>query len=351
MQPWRRFLVTFIATFAGVLAVLGGLIAAMNPYGNLPRLLPFEHAIMGTNQRYHYPAIVRSGAYDSAVFGTSSSRLLKPDRLEDAFGGRFANLGLDDGRAWEQTQLARLFLAHTTSPRTLLFAVDWVWCDAKADSERVTKRGWPHWIYDANPWNDWLYALNGRSVELAANQLLHRAGIVNVRIPMNGYEVFVLPEARYDLAKARGNIWQGRRPQDSGLPAPVVQHVSATERAAWRFPALGWLDETLAAASSGTRRIVAFMPGHIVTQPAPGSVEAQRLAACKAQVADIAKARRAHYVDFWINSPITRNDENYWDPLHYRVGIADRIVRGIAAAALEPPTASADYTTTAPTKP
>jgi hypothetical protein len=38
-------------------------------------------------------------------------------------------------------------------------------------------------------------------------------------------------------------------------------------------------------------------------------------------------------VDFMIPSPITDDDDNYWDPRHYRVGIADRIARDLTAAA------------------
>jgi hypothetical protein len=37
-------------------------------------------------------------------------------------------------------------------------------------------------------------------------------------------------------------------------------------------------------------------------------------------------------VDFMLPSPITEADDNYWDALHYRVAIADRIVRDLGAA-------------------
>ena len=46
-------------------------------------------------------------------------------------------------------------------------------------------------------------------------------------------------------------------------------------------------------------------------------------------------------VDFMLPSPITDDDDNYWDALHYRVGIADRIVHDLAAA--DRGEASADY--------
>ena len=37
-------------------------------------------------------------------------------------------------------------------------------------------------------------------------------------------------------------------------------------------------------------------------------------------------------VDFMIASPITRTDDNFWDPHHYRIGIADRIIADLARA-------------------
>jgi hypothetical protein len=37
-------------------------------------------------------------------------------------------------------------------------------------------------------------------------------------------------------------------------------------------------------------------------------------------------------VDFMRPSPITTVDDNYWDPLHYRIGVADRIARDLVAA-------------------
>jgi hypothetical protein len=34
-----------------------------------------------------------------------------------------------------------------------------------------------------------------------------------------------------------------------------------------------------------------------------------------------------------IPSPITLDDDNYWDPRHYRIAIAERLARDLAAAA------------------
>jgi hypothetical protein len=329
-MSWAGFLKRFVLALGLTLGLALGLIVVMNPSGNLPVRALGAHVIMDTNDRYQFPAIVRTGAFDSGVFGTSSSKLLDPAWLERAFGGRFANLAFNDGRAWEEYQLTLLFLRTVPRPGTLLFGIDWVWCAADADVSRITRRGFPHWIYDENAWNDWPYILNWRGVETAARQLANRAGLLPARFPANGFDIFVPPESAYDAAKARQYVWRGRAsPIVPQTPAYVV---TDQDRARWQYPALAWLDELAAKAPAGTRIIFAFMPAHVAGQLQPGSEEAAREGECKARMAAIASRHGAHFVDFKIASPITTEDANYWDTLHYRLPIAQRIVEGIARA-------------------
>lgn len=334
MGRWAFFLKITIGTFVVLAAGLFIFVAVMNPYGNLPQLVLRDHVIQDGNQRYQYPALIRSRRFDSAVFGTSTSRLLKPSRLAQAFGGSFANFSMDDGRAWEQTQLAQLFLKHTPAPKTIVFALDRVWCAGNADTHRTTYRGWPSWIFDENSWNDWLYIFNSKSVEIALKQVAYYLGLRQPRLPNNGYKVFLPPEEKYDLQRARELIWKGRKPQ---IPE-WKPHYQPTmeERADWRFPALAWLSSTLALVPSNTQIIVAFMPSHVAHNALPGSLGAARVWECKSQVFAITTKHGARFIDFWIRSPITVLDENYWDPLHYRVGIADRLVDEMKAAVDRP---------------
>ena len=329
-MSWAGFLKRFVLALGLTLGLGLGLIVLMNPFGNLPIRALGAHVIMDTNDRYQFPAIVRTGNFDSGVFGTSSSKLLDPAWLERAFGGRFANLAFNDGRAWEEYQLALLFLRTVPRPGTLLFGIDWVWCAADADVSRITRRGFPPWIYDEDPWNDWRYILNWRSVETAARQLANRAGLLPARFPANGFDVFVPPESAYDAAKARQYVWRSRA--SPIVPLNPAYVVTDQDRARWQYPALAWLDELAAKAPAGTRIIFAFMPAHVAGQLQPGSEEAAREAECKARMADIATRHGAHFVDFKIASPITTEDANYWDTLHYRLPIAQRIVEGIARA-------------------
>jgi hypothetical protein len=327
---WGQFLKIALGGLAGLLAVVFGFIVLMNPYGHLPWQVFGKHVIMDINQRYQYPAIVRSGDFDSAVFGTSTSRLLDPDRLDARLGGRFANLAMNAGQAWEQYQLARLFLQHQPKPKTVIVGLDWNWCEENADVNRITPRGFPEWLYDDSAWNDWLLLLNPRTLELAGRVAGYRLGLRSPRIPFNGFEVFVPPESAYDPVKVEKLLWAGA-PKEIKPQVPAYT-ATAEDLRAWRFPALTWLEEVLAATPADARRILAFMPVHVNRQPVPGSQGAARERLCKTRVADIGARHQAVVVDFGIASSITTRDDNYWDTMHYRLPIAYRIVDGIARA-------------------
>ena len=322
---WRRFTFVFFSVAASLALALYALVLILDPYG-LHAGRGSQTPIMDLNQRFMYPQIVRSGRYDSAVFGTSTIRLLNPERLSGAFPGRFANLGLNAGTPWEQMQLADLFLRYVPEPKTLILGIDATWCDDDADQKKLTFRTFPPWLYDQDRTNDYPELLNLKSLEIAGRVLLNRLGFMPERIRADGYEVFVPPEAQYDLARARLHIW-------GGVPSPLALDEIAPRQstlpgmaAGFKFPALQWLDEFLARVPSSTGVTLATMPIHVVRQPVAGTETALRDAACKVALADIGRRYGAAVVDFRIPSPVTRDDANYWDPLHYRVGIADRIV-------------------------
>jgi hypothetical protein len=300
----------------------------MNPYGNLWPTLFREHTIMDINQRFQYPGLVRSGRFDSIVIGTSDARLLPPDRLEQAFGGSFANLAMNAGTAWEQYRLADLFMREVKQPRLLLLALDHVWCKEGAAEGDKTMRGFPDWMYDDNPFNDAPYMINAKSVEISFRRLGHVLNLRPARF-VAGYEVFTPPEDEYDFQKAKRKIWRNI-PSQKVTPVDPPYVAPPDERARWQFPALAWLDEIVTRFPGKT--IISFMPVHIRAQPVPGSSQAAKEDECKARVIGIARRHRVPVIDFRIPSEITSTDSNYWDSLHYRLPIAERIVGGLERA-------------------
>ncbi len=332
MPSWSRYTKVLAGTVAAAVTVLYAFVAIVDPYGNVPFSPPMARPIIDINQRYMFPAVARSGHFDSAIFGTSTSALLDPETLDAALGGHFANLAMYSATAWEQTQLARLFIRRNTV-RTFIVGLDTVWCEQDADVRRLTVRPFPPWMYDDDKWNDLAYLLNGKTVEIAGRMVEYHLGLRAPRIRDDGYEIFTLPDSQYDLARARRNIYGnalGKRVATSQPAMPV-----AAAQGSWRFPALPWLDGLLASLPADATRILVFMPVHVEAQPPPASEAGVIEADCKRQIAAIALQRNAHLVDFRITSPITTKDANYWDRLHFRLPIAARVVTEIAAAVRE----------------
>ena len=321
-DPWPRF----ARDLVGAAALLGlgvvAFVAALDPYGlrAAPGLPPGP--IVDANQRLSYPQIARGGPFDSAVFGTSTARLLDPQHLDAALGGRFANLSVNAATPDEQLRLAALFLDRRPL-RAALFALDATWCAAYPPAR--TANAFPDWLYEPGTpglaSGAVLRQANLRGVSAAVQAGTVRLGLARPRIRPDGYAVFTPPESAYDPARAGAYIHEG-----AADPAGPAEPVAAP------MPALDRLDATLRAMPRDAIKIIAFMPVHAAAQAPPGTPAALREAACKARVARIGSGRGAVVVDFRLASSLTTRDANYWDALHYRVPVAAQVVAGLAAA-------------------
>lgn len=342
-RTWARWTRWFLLAVLACVFAAWAFVATLDPFGM--RVSPGHAArpLMDINQRFMYPQLVRSGRFDSVVLGTSTMRLLDPAALSRDLSVRFVNLAMNAATPWEQSEMARLVVRSIASPAIVMWGVDSTWCeaDATAPERRLTPRPFPEWLYDGVGWTDWGKLVNLTALEIAARLLGNRLGLMPERIRGDGYEVFTPPEQSYDLARARSHIYAstGGRPVDSS-PLATPATVGEAERAGWRFPALAWLEQALASFPPSTRRVIVLPPVHLYAQPREGSAGWQRREACKSEIVALARRQGALVIDYAHASPITGVDENYWDPLHFRLGVAGRIeaelagiLRGSAPAA------------------
>jgi hypothetical protein len=322
---WRRFAKTLLATFAGGLAICYAFILVVDPYQVVPFSPPMPRPNIDTSQRHFYPAIIRHGNFDSYIVGNSTIRLFDPDIFDAHLGGRFANLGMNAATAWEQMQMAGLFLRVRGAPKTMIVGLDQAWCDQRADQpDRIlTIRSFPDWMFDDNPWNDFLYLLNGKTLETATRVVMTDLGYGRIRLGTNGFSVYTPPDDSYDLAAAQHRIWGDREHKVVPVVPPVV--LSAAERTALQFPAHPWLDSQLAANGPATRTIFVWVPQSIAVLPAPGSRDAAVEEACKLRIDAIARRYGVTVVDWRIASKLAADDSTFWDPYHHRLPIAQRI--------------------------
>ena len=314
-KDWARFSRVFALTFGSVLAFIIAFITLFDPYHNIPFSPPITRHFMDNNERFLFPSLARDEAFDSAIIGTSSARLLSSDILDPGLRTRFANLTLSAGRPYEQAALAKLFLDHHEAPSTILWGIDQIWCYADGTKPQAPERQFPNWMHDNNPYNDLLYLLNGKSLEIASRQLRYYFGLDILRYQQNGYDYFLPPQSEYDITKARMNIYNSESPKKF---TPTKWDGKTR-----RYDSLALFQEIVERMPDETRLVIVYPPHHAYFY----NRNIQRLESCKSAFSTL--AQRAHkntrIIDFMIDSPLTRSDETYWDPLHYNAAAADRL--------------------------
>lgn len=339
MDRWRSFLKTLVITATALIAATYVAVAIIDPYDALGFSPSLARAPVADSQRYAFPALARSADFDSLVIGTSTMRHLPTAELNAALGGRFANLALDDGTAYEQLRLIELFARHHDAPRLLLIGLDVVWCEPAQPSTR-TRRDFPEWLYDEVRWNDLRSLTSPTAIIDAWRQLRWLLGMGKLKRGLDGYAELSPPSA-WNLARAQERIYGAEGPRE---PAPVgpAELPSAAEQARWTFPDLQQLMRALAALPQA-RKVLIFVPYHYFNLPVPGSRSMATWQACKDKVVSLAAdLPNVDVLDFMIPSPITRDDANYWDVLHYRVETGIRLI-GLIAEALRTGQERAEY--------
>ena len=312
------------------------LIFIIDPFDTLPFSPPLERVPIASNARFSFPALARKEKFDSAVFGTSTGRLLRPELLNELFGGRFANLSMNSATAYEQFRLAEVFARRHPGAKTVIVGIDLVWCEAGGAVEKFTPRPFPEWMYDENPYNDFLHHFDLYAIEQAGRQAGTMLGLRRVKYGLDGYTSFLPDPSAYDLQKVQASLAVARNNGVQEEKTPADFDPSKLD-----FPALPMLQGMLSGFPASTRKLLFIAPYHFARQSAPGSQSGAEWAECKKRIGAIAAGTpNTVGVDFMIESPFTTTDTNYWDPVHYSVAAADILMRELKQADLGRPSAN-----------
>ena len=324
---WKRFCKTIAlaAIFSGLFVY--GFVVFVDPWDILPLSPKFDRAPVSTSARYSFPALARKQRFDSLILGTSTSRLLRPENLDAAFSTSFVNLAMNSATAYEQMKLLDLFVRYHSDIKILILGVDRVWCGVGQSYEKQTTREIPEWMYSENLYPAYKNMLTLYAIEESWKQFKIITGITNKsRHGRNGYANFLPDDSVYDLEKIRNKL------ERQTIISPK-QSISV-DRKNLNFPTHALLEHGLANLPLQTIRILFFVPYHFGILPALGGYAEEILEECKERITRIAdRSPGTTVVDFMIASPLTIEDAHYWDPLHYRVFIADRLMADLVEAA------------------
>lgn len=326
-KPWRGFFRALVGVAVAGGALVYAFVVLVDPFGALPLSLPITRWPVDGNARYAFPALARNPAFDSAVFGTSTSRLLRPATLDPLFGARFANLAMNAATAYEQAALMTVFTRNHPRARAVLVGLDVEWCPTGDDLRRFTERAFPAWMYGENRWAGYAHMFDLYAVQKAGQAFAEFAGLKRRVYGGDGYTSFTPPDETYDAVRAAAHL------REWGTFVPAGPRDGPASE--WRFPALELLRQRLDAMAPATRKVLFFVPYSRAVLPKAGEDRVQAAwDECKRRVAALAsEVPNATAIDFMVPSEITGEDTNYWDGLHYRQPIAERVARDLARAA------------------
>ncbi len=341
MSAWSRYLKALFATLAVVSTVVYGFVVLVDPYDSLWFSPDLVREPVSTNQRYSYPALARSDRFDSAIVGTSTTRLLRPEQLDRLFEASFANLSMNSATAYEQSEIHRLFLHHHPQPRVMIYGIDTIWCTVEDSFQPFTFRPFPPWLYDEDPWNDLLYLFNFKAIEEAGQQFGFLTGLRAGRYGADGYTDFLPPQSEYDLARVQTALYGAGGPPEPGTPLPGGPEPTAETRAGWTYATHALLESMLAGVPAETTKILLFVPYHVTQIDWIPADQRAQYDECKRRLTAMAtELPGTHVLDFMFASSITRDDARYWDSLHYNTETASEIgaaiARGVAQRHGEP---------------
>lgn len=336
---WSRFLRRLLGTAVGLCVAVYTFIVLVDPWGVLPLSIPAERPPISTNARYAFPGLARSPRFDSAIIGSSTTRVFVPDVLNAALGTRFVNLSMNAASPYEQTRILEVFLRNHPRAAVVIHGIDLVWC-SPGEPPRYSPRPFPESFYEASPWPAYREMLSVYALNEAVAQFAVLTGIRRPRYGRDGYTRYLPQESQYDPARALAQL----RPITWDTPGRAAPPASPI-----RFQGVEFIQSSLQAMGPDTRAVLAFMPLHLGTQPDPSTPGGTILADCKRQMADAVRARRnTILLDFMRPSPITREATHYWDEKHFRDAIRDRITTILIEAARGMPGPSPDFEVLSP---
>ncbi|HET7880686.1 MAG TPA: hypothetical protein VFL55_07345 [Acetobacteraceae bacterium] len=308
---WRRWLITFVATFGGGFALLYALVVLIDPYdtGRFPGL-----PIIGTGDRTSKTAAASHGRdkrFNATVIGNSTGQLIDPYRLNRDTGLRFTQLAIAGTGPREQLTIMRWVIAHHPAYQAFVIVTDPTWCTS--DPNPPLFYPFPFWLYGSNL----DYLANVFSAK-ALDRAVYRIGIaLGLAQPAD-------PVGYFDYTTAVQVVFTPE-------PAGASQRADTTQA-----PPLPWVERLgafLTTLPTDIRVVLAMPPVYYTMLPEKGTEEAVRIDACKAALARVASSRpNSSFIDFRVDNELVHDASDFLDPTHYRHNLAKHMEASIAEA-------------------
>lgn len=316
-QPWRKWLVAFLGTTVALGIAVYAAVVLIDPFAT-GRFTPIKSIELASNNaRLLKAGLVRDPRFDGAIFGSSTGYPLDPKRIGDASGWRVAQFAIPASLPPSQLRVARAYQRfHRDQASLQIYVLDHFWC-RPGDPASGGWGAFPDWVYESSD-SEYL------------SRILFPEGIKTAAQRVGMWLGFAKPVAREDgflfkdmVPIPRAQLLTRARPRTDDAPGAG-------------FPALELLAQHVAALPANVRVAFVFAPPHLSMIPVADSPADARLQACKTRARQIAAARGSSaWLDLMTENEISRDENNYFDEVHYTPAASDRFAAAIVAALKE----------------
>lgn len=325
IKDWTGFLRVMVLTWVVCLSTYMCFYIGMDPYDRFFFKQDKPAQTIALADRYLLPSLVRKAYFDSVIIGTSTVKLLKPEQLNRQFNGRFVNLAMASATPYEQMMLLEEFLKHHPRPKYVFIALDVAWFQENPTTWNENFH-FPTYLFEENLNEDFKNAFSLFNLKNSFKKLLAYLRIKPHENRFDGYECFVPPLEKYNLKKAREHIYnQQTSMKNVGFQRSDLIDYEGNKKD-FSFPQQLRLKQLLAKLPQETVKVLFLVPYHVHLQSNNINSQGARWKAFKYSYGKLAlNFANTHVIDFMIHSPMTENDEHYWDALHYTQTVAEQI--------------------------
>jgi hypothetical protein len=312
-RDWKRLQLAELAAAAVTSLLILCTVTVIDPYDVFSFSPSFDRQPLANQRGLNVAGLARKPEYDSAVLGSSTVQILRPADLNSLFGGRFVNLSIWGGTAWEQKLAGQLFARHHPSARTIILGLDASWCSGGIPAEPTHSR-FQEWMYRETSPLDIPRLFHMASIWDSLEQLDYiRHERKSAAAPDGFQDIFAHIE--HNLDRTREHIYGTPVPKS----IPIIDQLEVEKLSKNHvYPNHIYLPRILDALPASTFKILYFVPYHIYGLNSSGTDTVAMYEGCKPGIVEIAKRYQNILVlDFMIDSPLTRNDQNFWDPFHF----------------------------------
>jgi hypothetical protein len=309
-RVWRRFALTFLGVF-GAVGVLYLALLVIDPYdtGRFPTFM--KPGVVDEGQRTSNASHGRDPRFTAAVIGNSRGQMLDPAKLSAATGMDFVQLTTPASGPVEQMTMLRFFMQYHRRIDAIILTIDERWCGH--DQSLPIILPFPFWLYRGNL--EYLgHVLSTRALTFTARRIKLELGLVPAD-DVRGYQ-------DYETGHYRNFRPGPLQPAEAAAVAPLDTP----------FAGFDLLDPVLAELPATTH--VVFLMSPVYQEFLDRELAPQMIAdlpRCKAEVAARAAARpNSAFLDYFVESPISHDAENFMDTQHFRLNIARLLEAHIA---------------------